>query len=860
MSFRKLRFLPLLAVLALLALVARAQTPSALRHAGLAPTVLATAPGPGHRTAPIAQGATKNRIALISCADGVAHSVTGTAQYFIQPDPQVSLYQPFDSGEPIVSGSFSVQMQGTVPSTRTAVELRFYDPASTDPIALSYPLERTIAITTHPDEPWLEGDFSHTVVTRMLSDNAAQFCTRTAVGVTFDASSSGALVGMCVVCPTATAGYARNSQGPIEFSGLPPVFGMSVCRAPIADDLLGVVQQVIRVNAVQTITVTTTTELLQSFVCPATATAEWVELAMPTRAATTPLAVSIYDFGNATSPPTAAEATTATATFLLPDTQIEGPVWARTQPFTTKPLLLAGHRYWLVTRVQGSSWSLGTDAQGGDPDGALYRRGVSGTAQALAADLSYRIIGTAQPTIDAPSSTCLAGFTSITPCTCTALDYPVSTRGRLVQPFPASGSLGSVEIAARYGTTRTVPPPPVDPRTMELRFLDASCEAPLDNTYPVAIFAVTPTKTVRWPTPPPGGGNTMTAITAAADGDGGTSCPSGFAFVADVNGSSDPIDVDYYQRYASLTASAPGYIDTQGGRVPLPGGDGTSSPIVALQACVATDAHSQLRRAVAQCLPVENIFTLPQGALVAQSLSVTYTVRLERLELAIPGGTAPFADMPVSLVETPDDNPPLPAAQQIASVTVRFNSQLEHAAGLWVASDPVTVTADLLAGHHYWLVLHPDGVIPLASTGGGTLGGSPGYANGRMVVDYGQGTGYSETGADLSFRVIGYPAGTTGVPTPISTPAIAWSLRASPNPFARTVALAWEGGAGAVEIQIVDVRGRMVRSVRPQVNGLAGTWIWRGETTAGQRAAPGVYFVRASRGGQVAVRRVTFVP
>ena len=121
MSFRKLRFLPLLAVLALLALVARAQTPSALRHAGLTPTVIATAPAPGHRAAPTAQRATKNRIALISCADGPAYSVTPTAQFFIQPDPQVSLYQPFDSGEPIVSASFSVQVQGTVPNTRTAV-------------------------------------------------------------------------------------------------------------------------------------------------------------------------------------------------------------------------------------------------------------------------------------------------------------------------------------------------------------------------------------------------------------------------------------------------------------------------------------------------------------------------------------------------------------------------------------------------------------------------------------------------------------------------------------------------------------------------------------------------------------------
>ena len=129
-----------------------------------------------------------------------------------------------------------------------------------------------------------------------------------------------------------------------------------------------------------------------------------------------------------------------------------------------------------------------------------------------------------------------------------------------------------------------------------------------------------------------------------------------------------------------------------------------------------------------------------------------------------------------------------------------------------------------------------------------------------MVVATSPTIGYEETYADLSFRLIASPVLALGVPGPIAPAQITWSLRASPNPFASSIALAWEGSSGPVSIEVLDVRGRIIRSVRPQLAGLAGTWMWRGETAAGRRAPPGVYFVRASRGGQSAVRRVTLLP
>ena len=871
MKLRRLRFMPSLFVLALLALVARAQTPAALRQAGLAPAKITTVPRPAASNSATTHRSGPPRVELVQCTWGGEAVVTPSAQFFLPPDAKTELYQPIHTHWPIVSSNFAVAPQFVQGATLTA-GLYFYDPQASDPVAGSYALDIRYPTPSAADEG-VDILWSNVLVTRVLGGGSetSAAVTVTAVKLTIEGGSTPIMVGVDFGKPTVTAGYASNSNGQIQFPGGAPGFGASVCAAPIEDDLLGILQQVVRVNSTITLTATSvpvssTADFLQSFVSPVSATAEWVELALsapPSFTAEQPIFVDIYDYGNGVVPPMIPVVLTATASVISADPlspALAAGVWAHSSKFPVETTLLAGHRYWIAIRSAGG-WTLGMDAQGGDPNGSFYyRTGPTGTYQSDLRDLSYRIVAKEKPKpVAVPvaiSGTAI--FSSFNNATNTA-SYPVSTRGRLVQPLLAVPTVSGVLMAGRRSVSASAFPN----GPLTLRFMDAACDAPLDNTYPLAVLhkrdLATGTSVGEgdwsWSNRP----NSVT-ITAGDPGGDPNACSSQLALVVDAQGQDSPGDVFYYRRYASGTAQPypSAYVDTQIGRLPLPVANTLESPIVAMTVFASGDPHSDGRRAFAQNLPVENTFTSPPGALVAQSIVVTGTVVIEGVALAIPGRSSPFAHLPISIVETPDDSPPTFASPVITTLTVTYDDDLEANEGLWVGSEVITASATLMAGHHYWIVLHPDGIVPLAMSGGG--GTTGGYPFGRLVIQHDELTGWTETGGDLSFRLIGYPAGSTNVPGPTPRPQIAWSLRASPNPFTRSVALAWEGSAGGVSIDIIDVRGRIVRSVRPQLAGLAGSWVWRGETSSGHLVGPGVYFARATRGGQTAVRRVTFVP
>ena len=93
-------------------------------------------------------------------------------------------------------------------------------------------------------------------------------------------------------------------------------------------------------------------------------------------------------------------------------------------------------------------------------------------------------------------------------------------------------------------------------------------------------------------------------------------------------------------------------------------------------------------------------------------------------------------------------------------------------------------------------------------------------------------------------------------PPPPAPPALA--VRAWPNPCRGRVQLAIQaGGAGEVDLRVLDMQGRTVRRL-PAGTG-ARSVEWDGTTDAGARAPAGVYLVRLGAGNAVRQARVTLL-
>ena len=94
--------------------------------------------------------------------------------------------------------------------------------------------------------------------------------------------------------------------------------------------------------------------------------------------------------------------------------------------------------------------------------------------------------------------------------------------------------------------------------------------------------------------------------------------------------------------------------------------------------------------------------------------------------------------------------------------------------------------------------------------------------------------------------------GDVSTSTPPSPDVMASRLiGAAPNPFNPRTAIAFElARPGRVELQILDVAGRRVRSLTSQ-DFAAGRYevVWNGEDDDGRGVATGVYFVRMDADG-----------
>lgn len=95
------------------------------------------------------------------------------------------------------------------------------------------------------------------------------------------------------------------------------------------------------------------------------------------------------------------------------------------------------------------------------------------------------------------------------------------------------------------------------------------------------------------------------------------------------------------------------------------------------------------------------------------------------------------------------------------------------------------------------------------------------------------------------------------------TPQAAFALRgAAPNPFNPSTTIRYElPERSAVDLQVFDLRGRLVRSLRSGEVESAGRQqvVWNGRDGQGRQVASGTYFCRLSAGGREAVVRVVLV-
>jgi hypothetical protein len=78
-----------------------------------------------------------------------------------------------------------------------------------------------------------------------------------------------------------------------------------------------------------------------------------------------------------------------------------------------------------------------------------------------------------------------------------------------------------------------------------------------------------------------------------------------------------------------------------------------------------------------------------------------------------------------------------------------------------------------------------------------------------------------------------------------------------PNPFSSRVVMEIETTAGRADAAVFDVRGRLLRSMRPSGSGEVQ---WDGTDDAGRRLPAGVYWIRVFAGGVQASRKVVLVP
>jgi hypothetical protein len=99
-----------------------------------------------------------------------------------------------------------------------------------------------------------------------------------------------------------------------------------------------------------------------------------------------------------------------------------------------------------------------------------------------------------------------------------------------------------------------------------------------------------------------------------------------------------------------------------------------------------------------------------------------------------------------------------------------------------------------------------------------------------------------------------------GVNVDAPVPASPGRVRVEPNPSFGRVQFVSEGGTGVERVEILDLQGRLVRSLAPAGSAAGSRLTWDGRDAHGARVPAGVYQARVHRSGRTELTRVVLLP
>jgi hypothetical protein len=648
---------------------------------------------------------------------------------------QARVWQPDAVTLTASSLSFAVSSGSGVVSTLTA-EIAFFDPSASDPRLGSYPLHRSTLTAAGTGPEWLSYPLDRTIVVRETEPASV---TVTA-GLSFQPGTSDPLVSL--YDPDGPSGYRAavyvGSQGLVPLPGIHPVLAHKVCGATPDIGGLYVLQQVIRSDGIAA-----PAELVQTFTCSVTVTAQWVELAIASPPSTTSsLEVSIFDLQGAVQPPADPLSVTATAA-LLQGATLAPPVWGATDPLATPARLEAGHRYGLAVKT-GGNWSLGVASSKGGAyynGGALYsRNGPSGPfALETDRDLSFRLIG--KPEVASPSGPPTCDLPALSQAVTVTAQFPLPQDRVVVQSITLVGensAMGQVSIpgapipGSSVSVSLGVPGAPPDPGLIALRFADGptrTCDHCDWSSYDLGMPLVT------------------RAVTAVAQGGGGSPMLSWHVQPVTITAS----DLGYDEAAPSGLPPAM-YRDGNGPWQMLPG----MNPVIAHVVCPATATATAPWRAVQQVLRGGIEYPGTVTAELLQTFRVPVPTEVSWAELGLRS-----TETPSSVTFTASLMAPKPTSFSadpgvgISLAETMIASGLTGALSLVTALRPTALfpqSVTLTPGVDYWIHATPTAEWAVAASDA-----SP-YTDGRLYVSPASGVPLTEeTDRDLAFRLIGVP-------------------------------------------------------------------------------------------------------
>jgi len=313
------------------------------------------------------------------------------------------------------------------------------------------------------------------------------------------------------------------------------------------------------------------------------------------------------------------------------------------------------------------------------------------------------------------------------------------------------------------------------------------------------------------------------------------------------------------------SAGVVGYFDANGNPHMPPAsrvaGDGSATalsgahPVFAHVLCSGSSDLDELRIGQA-VVRTDASFPSAPGE-IAQMFRVPEVVDLRWIELALGnvGASGQTSIATVAIVDPAGASEPSPTMPYKLGQST-FTAVLFREPGpRWATPNFFDHTVTLYPGRDYWLYAYDLGTNRLLAAT--RTGGEPATFNAGIGSTWIRATGSDPWSpvADraLSFKIVGRPAGSVGVP---ARPGEGIRLAIAPNP-ATTASVTWSGGVGPVRLEVLDERGRRVHAF---AGGAAGTWRWAGVDAQGTALPSGVYFVRARDSqGEQGVQRIVLV-